>query len=82
MDDVGGPSIPRGNWDLSFSGSVTAGPLGLKPGTFLTSWVFDEISSSAIGRSRPTLMDAWASVILTVRDPRRRMGRAELHVHS
>jgi hypothetical protein len=28
MDDVGGPSILRGNWDLSFSGSVTAIPRG------------------------------------------------------
>ena len=28
MDDVGGPSILRGNWDLSFSGSFTAIPRG------------------------------------------------------
>jgi hypothetical protein len=28
MDDVGGPRILRGNWDLSFSGSVTVIPRG------------------------------------------------------
>src|ERR1022692_4046356 len=68
MDDVGGPWIFRGNWDLTASAAFTVIPRGLKPPTSRGSWVFDAILYLAMGDWHPTLMDAWGSGILTQRN--------------